>query len=266
MQFRADLHCHTSCSDGSMTPTELVLHAKKVGLSGLSITDHDTVAAYEEAILAANKVELLLGSGIELSSHDGEGGVHILGYNISLSNKELKELCEEHKKRRLDRNRKILKNLRDKGMVLDEEFLTKGIIVGRVHIASELVKRGYVKSFREAFQRFIGDGKPCFDSGDPIPIRKTIEVIHSAGGKAFLAHPHLLPNGKRLKKLLEHSFDGIECYYSRFLPYQERPWILLAKERGLLISGGSDFHGAFRPDVSLGCSWVNLETFNKIFT
>lgn len=249
-----------------MTPIELVMHAKKVGLSGLSITDHDTVAAYEEAMPIVSRLGLLLGTGIELSSHDGEGGVHILGYNVRLNSKELEELCEEHKKRRLDRNRKILKKLYDKGMPLDEKILTKGVIVGRGHIASQLVKEGYVKSFGEAFQRFIGDGRPCFDCGDPIPVRKTIEVIHSAGGKAFLAHPHLLMNKRRLHKLLEQSFDGIECYYSRYLPHQERPWITLAKERGLLISGGSDFHGASRPDVSLGCSWVDLEMFNKIFT
>lgn len=249
-----------------MTPLELIAHAKARGLSGLSITDHDTIAAYEEIVEAAAKMGLLLGTGVELSAHDGEGSIHILGYNIRLENKELLQLCEEHKQRRLDRNRRILKKLSDRGMPLDEEFLNQGIVVGRAHIASQLVKKGFVQSFAEAFRRFIGDNKPCFDPGHSVSVERTLDVIHAAGGKAFIAHPHVLPNGKRMRGLLEKPFDGIECYYSRCSPHQERPWIQLAREKGLLISGGSDFHGVSRPDVLLGCSWVDRESFNKIFT
>lgn len=264
-QFRADLHCHTTCSDGSLTPKELVAHAKAVGLSALSITDHDTVAAYEEALPAAEKIGLILGTGIEFSSQEGDLSVHILGYNFILYHPEILRLCAEHRDRRLERNRAILAKLKAKKMPLEEDFLHEGFVVGRAHIAAKMLEKGYVKSISEAFNRFIGDSKPCFSAGHPITVDETLRVIHAAKGKAFIAHPHLLPAGSKLKKLLDKPFDGVECYYSRFFPHQEKQWLKLAGERKLLISGGSDFHGAVRPDVALGCSWVDQETFNKIF-
>lgn len=264
-QFRADLHCHTTCSDGSLTPKEIIAHAKAVGLSGLSITDHDTVAAYEEALPAAEQVGLKLGIGIEFSSQEGDLSVHILGYNFILYHPEILRLCAEHRDRRLERNRLILQKLKERKMPLDEAFLHEGFVVGRAHIAMKMVENGYVKTISEAFQRFLGDGKPCFAAGRSISTDETLRVIHAAKGKAFIAHPHHLPSGSRLRKLLDKPFDGIECYYSRFFPHQEKQWINLAKERNLLISGGSDYHGVVRPDVPLGCSWVDEATFNKIF-
>ena len=151
-------------------------------------------------------------------------------------------------------------------MPIDESLLEREGVVGRAHIAAKLLEMGYVKSYMDAFHRLIGDGKPCFDPGIPITTDETLNVIHAAGGKAFIAHPHLLPGGARVRKLLEKPFDGIEFYYSRSPLDQEKRWIKLANERGLLISGGSDFHGKFRPEVPLGYSWVDEETYNKIFS
>jgi len=266
--FRADLHCHTTCSDGSLTPTELIARAKEAGLSALAITDHDTVDAYAEATEAAKKAGIILGTGIEFSSYEGKLSVHVLGYNIDLESPELLELCKRHQIRREERNRSILSKLARLGMNLEEKDLVTigGRVIGRAHIALALVRKGYVNSTQDAFSRYIGDGKPCFDPGAPITLDETLRVIHAAHGKAFLAHPHLLPEGAKARKLLEKPFDGIECFYARCPRDQTHRWVDMARDRHLLISGGSDFHGALKPQIPLGASWVDEATFNAIFT
>ncbi|NGX48371.1 MAG: 5'-3' exoribonuclease [Chlamydiae bacterium] len=267
--FRADLHCHTNCSDGSMSPEELIFHAKEVGLSGLSITDHDTINAYRAAIPAAKKAGIALGSGVEFSSVDEGVSVHILGYDFDLQNPSLQDFCKRHIERRKSRNERILEKLATQGIFIDHEELEKEMSedhpVGRPHIALALVRKGVVSSVQEAFMRFIGDGKPCFDPGIPISTDETIDIIHEAGGKAFIAHPHLLHNSKLGEKLLKKPFNGIECFYSKCTPQQEQKWVNKARERGLLMSGGSDFHGAIKPGIPLGCSWVDQTTFEQIF-
>jgi len=262
--FRADLHCHTTCSDGSMTPEELILHAKEIGLSGVSITDHDCIIAYKTAIPAAKKAGILLGNGVEFSSVDQGLSIHVLGYDFDLKSPELNAYCKRHIERRRNRNQRIIEKLAEKGMVVEVEESQERPI-GRPHIALALVEKGYVNSIQDAFNRFIGDGKPCFDPGVPMQTDETIEVIHRAGGKAFIAHPHLLKSRHHISKLLEKPFDGVECYYSKCSPVQEKKWVNIAKERGLLMSGGSDFHGAIKPGIPLGCSWVDQETFERIF-
>ncbi|NGX39022.1 MAG: 5'-3' exoribonuclease [Chlamydiae bacterium] len=268
-EFRADLHCHTICSDGSLSPTELLEHAKKIGLSGLSITDHDTVAAYKEAIPVARRLGLLLGSGVEFSSMWEGMSVHVLGYDIDLKSSPLLELCVRHIERRRDRNRAILKKLHDRGYELSVEELEKKMVgarpIGRPHIALALIEKGYVSTVQEAFDKLLGDKAPCFDPGSPITTDETIEVIHAAGGKAFIAHPHVIREKERIQMLLEKPFDGIEVYYSKFLPHQEKRWEKCAKKRCLLMSGGSDFHGEVKPSVPLGASWVDQKTFEQIF-
>lgn len=269
MSFRADLHCHTTCSDGSMTPKELVLHAKEVGLSGICITDHDSLAAYPEAIAACEEVGIWLGAGAEFSSVDEGKSVHVLGYDIDPEDGELKAFCKRHVERRRNRNRAIFEKLKQHQMPIDEEkleqMLVRGHPVGRPHIALQMVEKGYVASVQEAFHLFLGDQKPCFERGAPITTDETLERIHQAGGKAFLAHPHFLKNSRLIGRLLSKPFDGIECYYSRLSKDQEEKWVRLAKNRNWLISGGSDFHGVIKPHIPLGCSWVDEATFDQIF-
>ena len=264
--FRADLHCHTQCSDGSLTPTELILLAKQVGLQGISITDHDNIAAYTTAISAAQKEGILLGTGVEFScDHKGQN-VHVLGYGFSLTSSDIAELCSRHTIRRKERNSGILKKLSASRMPIEEDEL-KGTMIGRPHIAQIMVKKGYVSSIKEAFNLYIGDGKSCYVRGDAFSLKETIDAIHRGGGKAFLAHPHLYSRTALVEEILSSSsFDGLECHYSRCHPYQERRWLKLALKRQLLISGGSDFHGDIKPQIPLGCSWVDKETFDRIFT
>ena len=265
--FKADLHCHTTFSDGTMTPLELLHCAKETGLSGIAITDHDTIDAYTQAIPAAKELGILLGCGVEFSCMYRKTSVHVLAYDFTLNHLDIATLCLRHHKRRTLRNQIILGKLSRLSMpILEEELVSIGKrSLGRPHIAQLMVKKGYVSSIKEAFNRYIGDGKSCFDPGVAISVEETIEIIHQAGGKAFIAHPHLLQGASRIRELLQLPFDGLECYYARFPKEHEKRWLNIAKEKGWLISGGSDFHGSVKEYIHLGSSWVDEESFYKIF-
>jgi len=152
--------------------------------------------------------------------------------------------------------------------ILEEDLLAlhpKASTLGRPHIAAIMVKKGYVKSIQEAFQVYLGDNRCCFVPGDPFPVEEALSVIHEAGGKAFIAHPHTYNNANLVRDVLMLPFDGIECFYGRMPRDKTKRWHKLAKHKGLLVSGGSDFHGEAKPYISLGVSWVNREIFCSIF-
>lgn len=268
MEYRADLHCHTTCSDGTLTPKEVLHLAKEKGLSGLSITDHDSLDAYtSETIDLAKKLEIDLFMGVEFSSRYHSVSVHILGYGVEKTDNMI-AFCNEHKKRRDLRNLAILEKLRGISLPVTSEELKEvafGKIVGRPHIAKVMVDKGYVSSIQDAFDRYIGDKKCCFVEGESFGVQETIDTIHEARGKAFIAHPHLLQRRGILPIILGMNFDGIECYYSLLYHQMEQKWLKIARDKNLLISGGSDFHGSINPKVYLGCSWVDREKIERIF-
>lgn len=268
--FRADLHCHTTCSDGTVTPTEIIHLAKAKGLSGLSITDHDSIDAYKEALPVAQETGIALISGIEFSTIFHENSVHILAYSFDLKNSDLHNLCLKHHQRREHRNKAILEKLKSHGMPITEEEVlacTKTTsnnpvrIIGRPHIAQAMVKKGYVASVKDAFRLYIGEDRPDYVQGEIISLDETLEVIHAAKGFAIIAHPHLIKNESLIAKLLHKKFDGIECYYSQLQAAQHVRWVNIAKNNQWLMTGGSDFHGEIKPNIPLGCSWVGEETF-----
>lgn len=268
-QFRADLHCHTVFSDGSCTPEEIIDLAIHTGLSALSITDHDTIDAYTRALPYAKQKGLLLGTGVEFSCVYKQHNVHILGYDFLLQNEKLQQFCLVQREHRRERNHAILKKLERLCMPIAEEELlamqNSHRTLGRPHIAELMVKKGYVKTFQEAFSYYIGDGKCCYEQGKSVSVEEGIAVIHEAKGKAFIAHPHLFSDGTIVKQLLMLGFDGLECRYAKCSPEKERRWLKMAKEKNLLMSGGSDFHGEMKPHIPLGCSWVTKEVFDQIF-
>lgn len=268
MEFRADMHCHSTCSDGSLTPIELVELAKERGLSGLSITDHDTIEAYDEPLFRkAEELGIKLCSGVEFSCQLNGVNVHLLGYDFDIRSPEILELCQKHQKRRKNRNTQILNALARIGFVISYEEVEKfahGKVIGRPHIAHLMVNKGYVPSIKKAFDQYIGDNQCCYSAGESFSCEETIEIIHKAKGKAFIAHPHLIKKGKIVKALLDLNFDGIECYYALFRLSANDKWLRLSEERGWLVSGGSDFHGDLKPMIPLGASYVNLENFEKI--
>lgn len=259
MNYFADLHSHTTCSDGSVSPVELIGLAKQLGLKGLSITDHDSIDAYQTAIPAAKAAGIRLGTGVEFSCEFQGISLHLLGYDFDLKNLGIQQLCERHQKRREVRNRAILAKLDKAGMPIGYEELRGN---GRPHIAQLMVEKGYVKNLREAFNHYIGEGRKCYDPGEPFTVEEAINVIHGAGGKAFVAHPQLLPEEFPVEELLKLPFDGLECFYSRLF---KKSWAEYADGRGWIKSGGSDFHGSGKPENELGCCGVDEETFNKIF-
>lgn len=263
-EFRADLHCHTNCSDGTATPQEIIDLACSIGLKGLSITDHDTLDAYDVAIPAAKKKNLLLISGIELSTTHRNNSVHILGYSFSLDSPVLRDFCAQHLQRRLQRAQMILDLLAKHHMPIDFSELS-GTTIGRPHIAMAMVKKGYVNSLQEAFHSYLGEEKSCYVPSSSATTEETINLIHQAGGLAVIAHPHLIDDTSILRDLLEMPFDGIEGYYGRFYAHQQERWVKIGQYRKWLITGGSDFHGTIKPTLALGSSWVNEETFNILY-
>jgi len=265
MTFRADLHCHSTCSDGTNTPEELVDIALQNGLQALSITDHDTIAAYRSVLAYAQQKGLLMGTGVELSCFHEGISVHVLGYGFPPEEKTLLEFCAKQENRRKDRNRAMLLKLERFSMPIREEELPVSRTVGRPHIAELMVKKGYVATMQEAFQRYLGEGKCCYEKGAIFTLEETLSVLHQAKAKAFLAHPHLFHKSTFVKKVLEMPFDGLECYYARCPPEEERRFLRIAQDRGLLVSGGSDFHGAFKPNLFLGSRFVDEPTFRAIF-
>ncbi|MFY7843235.1 MAG: PHP domain-containing protein [Rhabdochlamydiaceae bacterium] len=263
MAFKADLHTHTFYSDGKLSPSDLIARALQKGLQAICMTDHDTIEGYRH--LPSITDSFFLGTGVEFSAFFRNKSVHILGYDIDLLDDQLLSFCLRHKKRRDDRNREIVQKLNSLGFFLDMNDLEANHMPGRLHIAEAMVRKGYVQTTKQAFDQYIGNDKLCYAKGPLFEAEETISVIKKAGGKAFLAHPYCYEGKNWLKRLLELPFDGIECYYGNMLPAKEKKWLDLAKDRNMLISGGSDFHDPNYSYIDLGSSWVSEELFFNIF-
>lgn len=264
-----DLHTHTTFSDGSFTPEDLIDLALKIGLKGLAITDHDSILAYPSALILAKSKGLQLIPGVEFSCHYKNTSVHILGYSFKCTEPGLLEFCERHKNRRNNRNRKILEKLKDHGVEISEAELKNSAsgMVGRPHIAKILVEQGHAPDIASAFKLFLGDGKKCYVSGELFTIEETLNVIHSAGGLAVLAHPHLYYDSPLVKEILSHHpFDGLECEYGKMPPEKNAPWITYATKHGLIMTGGSDFHGTIKPNLPLGATTITQEQAAPLLT
>ena len=261
-----DLHTHSNKSDGSMTPSELVHHAKEKGLSAIALTDHDNVDGVLEAVEEGGKIGLEVIPGIELSARS-KTETHILGYFVDVENKEFSEKLEEIKRIRITRNEDTEKRLRENGfdVSFDEAkgFAGTGI-VGRAHFAKVMVKKGYVESVKEAFEKYLSSGKPCYSDIQGFSPAECVKLIKSAGGVAFVAHLHLTKKTDEeltefLKELKEAGLCGIEGYYSEYTPEMQEKYQNMAKELDLLISGGTDFHAAMKPHIEIGKGLGNLK-------
>ena len=267
MTKRYDLHTHSTVSDGTCTPKELVDLALSAELAGISITDHDTIDAYTEDLeqyAQEKKVEII--SGVEFSSYYGDSGIHVLGYCFDIHHPKIRDFCIKHKERRKERNLQILGLLKKAGMeVLEEDLRDSMGVIGRPHIAIAMMKNNFVSSIQEAFRLFIGDGKPCFAPGKRFSLDETIAVIHEAGGKAVLAHPILIKKRSLIKKVLEFPFDGVECFYGNFSAKQNAEIAHIAEKQGDLVqTGGSDFHGTVKPHSILGSAYTTQENLEKL--
>lgn len=271
--FRADLHCHSTYSDGSETPQAIVKIAQEKGLTALSITDHDTVAASKEAELLCKEAGIAYLTGVEFSTAHQGHSVHILGYGFDPEASSIANLCIRHIERRETRNRQMLELLAKHGMVITRDDLDDAIsskstgtsrTLGRAHMALAMVKKGYTATPQEAFHKYIGEGRPCYIQGTTFTVEESISAIHEAGGIAVIAHPHLIKNSALMSELLKMPFDGIECYYGKFPPAEHKRWLKIASKKGWLVTGGSDFHGKAKPTLDLGSSWIGEVDFQNI--
>jgi hypothetical protein len=257
-----DLHTHTTASDGSLTPTELVFAAKEAGLDALAVTDHDTVAGVAEAQRAALHIGLTLVPGVELSADGPPGKCHLLGLFIDPEHDELNETLARLSQNRRERNEKIVERLNALGvsLTLDDVIAVspQGANIGRPHFAQALVERGVVPDVGAAFARFLADDGAAYVEKETLSPAECASLIHRAGGLCLLAHPGLLRLHThetlegRLNAYIACAIDGIEAYYSQHSPADEARFLRLAQKSAWEVSGGSDFHGAPKPHVRLG--------------
>lgn len=261
-----DLHSHTDASDGSLTPEELVLLAKRSDLEALAITDHDTFAGYEGAVPFARAAGLDLVRGIELNSTlNRQNGapsrsVHVLAYfpNAAPAS-ELIEWLESQRRDRQVRNRRLAETLQQRGIdITVEEVDARGkTLAGRVHFARILVEKGYAANSEDAFRRYLGEDAPTYVHRQSQSLEETLSAIRRAGGIPVIAHPVRLslPREQERELLIQckrAGLLGLEIYHSEHSPALQAHYRQLAEELDLLPTGGSDFHGAAKPDIDLG--------------
>lgn len=264
--FRADLHCHSTCSDGTAPPEEIIRIAKGKGLRGLSITDHDCVDAYQVAVPLAEEAGIRLLPGVEFSANHRGKSVHILAYSFRVDSPLVNEFCERHRERRRQRSVAIVERLAENDVFIDlEEYGEQPGMIGRPHIAQAMVAKGYAKDIQDAFHKYLKEGRCAFVPSLSFSVEETLDVIHKVRGLAVIAHPMLIRSKRVLEEMLEMNFDGLEGFYARFRASDELPFQQRAEARDLFLTGGSDYHGNVKPRNTLGCSWTPQKTFDRLW-
>lgn len=278
-----DLHTHSTFSDGTKSPEELLKIAIEKNLAAIALTDHDTLDGIEFALKACDEinnsselmsVDLLTGKkaaielipGVEVSTHWDKVEVHIVGLFVDHHNKEFLEFLRKQRDSRIERNIKVCENFTNIGIPISYETMLENYpdaVITRAHFADYLVKNGYVGDRNEAFDRYLNPGKPAYVKRNKVDPKEAIKYIHKAGGIAILAHPILYHLGnesleKLISKLKEAGLDGIEALYSTYKAADERQIKELANKYDLLLSGGSDYHGDNKPHISLGTGMGKL--------
>lgn len=262
-----DLHVHSTYSDGTCTPSELVSLAEKKGLSFFALTDHDTTDGIPHALEASMDSSVTVIPGVELSSEHNKQDIHIVGLGIDYKNIEFSEYLRQFQQDRTNRNIKMCQKLADAGFDISYEEIVADdpdAVITRCHIAKQLAKKGYVTQLWDAFQTHIGDNCPYFVPREKFTPVQAVELIKKADGVAVLAHPLLYRLSHEelcelIEQLKETGLDGIEAIYSSNKHGDEAYVRSLAKKYSLAISGGSDFHGANKPNIQLGTGKGNVQ-------
>ncbi len=261
-----DLHVHSTASDGTLSPTELIIKAKEVGLRAVALTDHDTIDGIQEAIEAGEKYGIEVIAGIELAAQYGAGEIHILGLDIDITSAPFLTQIKYYQGARDRRNILMVQKLNEIGFdITMEELYTLcgGEIITRAHYARLLLQKGYTRTMEETFQKYLSPGLPAYVHREiPTPVQ-CIEMIAHAKGVAILAHPTLYKFtdaqlDELLKELKSYGLVGIETIYSLHTNIQEQRIRSLAHKYKLCITGGSDFHGANKKNIHLGYGKGNL--------
>lgn len=243
-----DLHTHTTSSDGLLSPSELINKAIEVGLHGIAITDHDSIASLEYAVnLSNSKDGFKVIPGIELSCVHASEEVHILGYFIDFNDYHLRDLLKLLMTKRWERGEKILEKLVELGVDLPIKAIIKESegngFIGRATIARKIVEYGYSRNISEAFDLYLNQGKPAYVERYKLRIEEAINIIHQIGGISVLAHPGLLLNRDTVTICIKEGIMGLECKHSKHSREDDEYFSKVCKDKGLIATGGSDYHG-----------------------
>lgn len=263
---KADLHIHTKASDGRLAPAEVPGLARKNGLDTIAITDHDTIDAFEAAREVGEQVGVEVLPGVELTCDFNGRESHLLAYCFDVEKPGFKKLIARHKKARIDRIEWIVKQLTQQGLDLDKEEVraeAAGGNVGRPHVASVLIKKGYVASAKEAFIRYLSDHALGPIQSNYVSYKQVIGLVKEAGGAVSLAHPGVLYSTGELNEWVDAGLDGIEAVHPSHNYEQQKKFQQFAERHDLLVTGGSDYHGdgedylRYFGVVSISLSWVS---------
>ncbi len=260
-----DLHVHTTASDGTFTPSDVILLAKKAGLAAMAITDHDTVNGIDEAVNKAKEVNFELIPGIEISVGETEN-IHIVGLYIEHKNTDLVKIVDIMKRYRYERNQELISNVQKEGYDISYEKICQSMNtdnVGRLHIAHYMQKNGMSNDYRKIFKKYLIPGAKTYVPMKNVSEEEGISAIIKSGGIPVLAHINYLKQNdyeteKTVKRLMEYGLRGIEVFYSGYDKRTEKLAHRISEKYKLIKSGGTDFHGTRRPGVYLGTGRGNM--------
>ncbi len=250
MPLIADMHTHTTFSDGNNSPCALVRLAKSKGIDALGITDHDSVEGINQAIECGKEYGIKIIPGVELSTDVNDKEVHILGYFIDYTDKSLKEYLDFFRKERAHRAKRIIKKLNSLDIKINFDQVLQEArysAIGRPHIANVMIKNNFVSNYQEAFQKYLGDYAPAYERKIHVSLKSAIKLINDSKGLAFLAHPGKMPEDL-LQTILASEIDGIEVVHPSHSESRSKFYRGLVNQYCLLASGGSDFHGGIKND------------------
>lgn len=261
-----DLHVHSNASDGTLTPTELIALAKESGVAAIALTDHDSIDGISEALSAGDALGVEVIPGVELSCNYNDEEIHVVGLYIDYRDPEFVEHLRNFQDLRDNRNIKMAERLCQEGFNITADALHEmfpDAVITRAHVAKYLVATGQVKELSIVFDRYIGNGCRCFVDRPKVHPADAVAMIHRIGGIAILAHPCLCKMDRKdvcamIDTLSAAGLDGIEAIYSCNKGSDEKDFTQIAARHGLLVSGGSDFHGANKPYIRLGTGKGNM--------
>jgi 3',5'-nucleoside bisphosphate phosphatase len=264
----ADLHVHTTASDGTLSPEQVVHEAVQAGLAAIGIADHDAVEGISPALAAGRAAGLVVVPAIEVNTDYGEDELHILGYYIDHQSDMLATHLERLRSERRERVKRMVERLNEVGAKLDLERVYEiagSGSVGRPHVARALVEAGHVSSMNSAFGKYLVRGAPGYVPRYKLTPSEAIQIIRQAGGVAVLAHPGNSRHDEVIPQLIDAGLEGIEVYHSDHSALQRRHYARIAKNRGLVATGGSDFHGPnMMKMVPIGHVTVDIEIVHKL--
>ncbi len=264
---RIDLHTHSLKSDGAQTPIDVVRTAYAAGLSAMSLTDHDNIEGVPEAVAEGQRLGIEVIPGVELSAQS-DTELHILGYFIDIRNKRLNDAMAYALEVRDQRQEETCRKLNEQGFQITMDELRQEAhgnpVLCRAHFAQIMVRKGYAESVQQAFSKYLSVGCYAYSNRQALTGPEAVSLIREAGGIAVAAHLHLIkmedaPLKEYLRSLIPYGLDGLEGYYTDYTPDMERRYRAMAQELGLVISGGTDYHGANKPHISIGKGRGNLE-------